>query len=209
MCRAMLYALLAIATLSVLAMPSLAAPAVVEPDDYADGAALTSVVPGVTLNTTLGDGSIVPLFTVTSVTSTGYATTGSKVFAHAGVNFWWQERRLRAGFATPAQRVSIDAVGGTNFSSDIAVLEAYNAAGTLLDTFMSSPLPDKVAQTLSIVRPSADIAYISAYAITGPGGGGPFTSLDNLRVDVVPEPATATLAGLAMAGLAIRRKRSA
>jgi hypothetical protein len=85
------------------------------------------------------------------------------------------------------------------------VLEAYDAAGTLLATFTSTPLPVGTAGTMSISRATPDISYISAYAVDGPEGFGPFTSLDYLVVNAVPEPAGFALPGLAV--IALRRSR--
>jgi hypothetical protein len=178
---------------------------VVEPDNFADGAALTSVAPGMTLNTTDADGVIVPLFTVTADTRQGLASTGDKVFGHASVPFWWEHRRLRVDFDTPVQQVNIDVVGGTNFARDVGYLEAYDAQGNLLTTYVSQPLAVGDAETMTIARGSADISYVSAYSLKGPDPFGPFASLDNLAV-VVPEPTCGVLFGMLLMGLAARRR---
>ena len=81
---------------------------------------------------------------------------------------------LRADFATPVDVVSIDA--GSDDSSDVSILEAYDAGSNLLASVTSAGLVSGQSQTLSITRPTADIAYIVAY-----GAGGDISPLDNLQ----------------------------
>ena len=69
--------------------------------------------------------------------------------------------------------VSIDS--GSDDSSDVGFLRAYNSAGTLLGQVISNSIPTGGSQTLTISRPTADIAYIIAAGV-----GSDITPLDNL-----------------------------
>jgi subtilisin family serine protease/methionine-rich copper-binding protein CopC len=141
----------------------------VEPDNYAVGTVLTNIVPGVTLS---AQGST---SAVTSQTTT-YRSTGTRVFAY-GTNTAWASSSVmfRADFATATSSVSIDIV--PNDSSDPGLLRAYNAAGVLLQEVTCPATPLGTFTTLTITRPTPDIAYITAAGV-----GGDNVNLDNLVV---------------------------
>ena len=162
----------------------------VEPDDFANGAALTTVSPHVTLSTLDQFDQVVPLFTVTAETDPfGFAPSGTKVFAHAGVGFWIDTRKLRMDFTQPVSSLSLGFAGGTNFDTDFGLLNVYNTSGTLLDSFLSGGMAPGQKTTLGITRPTNDIAYAVAYSVPGDGPFGPFGRLDALTFDTsVPEP---------------------
>ncbi|MFO0838631.1 MAG: hypothetical protein U1D55_08870 [Phycisphaerae bacterium] len=154
----------------------------IEPDAYAESADLTNVSPVVTLSTTLDDNVPVPIFNVTATTDTiGLAPTGVRVFAHANVFFFNNDRRLRLDFSRPIRAISIDFAGGTFFDTEIGRLEAYNALGTRISTYVTSPLGPGNTETMTLVRPQADIEYAMAYIAFGEGD---FGRLDNLRITV-------------------------
>src|SRR5204863_668557 len=90
---------------------------VVEPDNYADNAVLNHVVPEVSLITAANNNlphQPAP-FDITGVTSTFpfQPPTGSKVFAHVGVPFFYTDRRLRMDFNGLVSEISIDFQGGS------------------------------------------------------------------------------------------------
>lgn len=194
----------AVLGLMVLAGRSPAAVYVVEPDDYAAGTALTSASPHVTLSTLDQNNDVVPLFTVTSAEDGfGFAPTGTRVFAHAGVGFWIDTRKLRMDFTQPVSSISLGFAGGTNFDTDFGLLNVYNSANVLLDSDLTAGMGPGQKETLAVSRPTNDIAYAIAYSVPGDGPHGPFGRLDALVFDTaVPEPAAASLllAALPLAG---------
>lgn len=153
-----------------------------EPDDFADGTALTDALAGVTLSTTLSDNVPVEAFVVTaSVDGLELAPTGDTVFGHADVQFFNNERRLRLDFDAPVKGVSLQFAGGTFFETEIGRLEAYDADGELLAEYVSQPMAAGESEELSIARASAEIAFAIAYVAEGEGS---FGRLDALRIDL-------------------------
>ena len=176
----------------------------IEPDDYEDYGDMTNPYPGMTLWVLGSDRQRIELFKVRSrVENGGYTSTGTKVFAHEGVAFFNNSRQLRMNFAGGASSIDVDFIGGTVLGTDIGRLEAYNSAGILLAEDVSQPLAPRIIETLSIDRPTADIAYAIVYSRTGEGN---FGVVDNLVVNVVPEPGFAGLV-IGAAGLCLRRTR--
>ena len=127
---------------------------VIEPDDYAAGTILTNVASGVTL-TAQGASSEIRSQTAS------YHSTGTRVFAYGTDTEWYSNSIwLRADFGSPATSVSIDLV--PNDSSDPGIMRAYNATGTLLSQVICAAPPSGSFATMTITRPSADIAYVLA-----------------------------------------------
>lgn len=176
----------------------------VEPDNFSNATVLNQAFPQVSL-VTAGDNNLPIPFNVTaSDDGFGYASTGTRVFGHAGgIPFWNSFRRLRMDFAQPINSLAIDFIGGWTFTNDIGKLDVFNSAGVLLDSYTTAPRPADTVETMSLSRPAGDIAWAVAYM---PADGGDFGRLDNLRFTVVPEP---TCSGLLLlgAGLLAGRRR--
>jgi hypothetical protein len=194
---------LSLSLVSLLLPLSIAkAQVVVEPDNYANGTELTSIVPQVTLNTTLSDNVPVPLFVVTA---TDDLFTGRRVFAHVNIPFFSNERRLRMDFAGLVSGLSLEFIAGNALSQHIGRLEAYNHQNALVGTYVTSPLTGS-AETMFLSRPVADIAWAVAYSDPS---ASPFGRLDHLVFSdpvMVPEPSMTLLGGvLVIAFLAARR----
>lgn len=191
----------------LLAQPGLAAIYVIEPDNYTNGSVLSHIFPEVNLTTAGSDNLPIPpvSFDVTaSYDGFGFASTGTNVFGHAGVQFWNTDRRLRMDFTVPVSLLAIDFIGGDLFTNDVAQLDVFNSSGILLASYVSSPRPPDSVESLSVSREAGDIAWAVAYA--GPGNGN-FIRLDNLQFTTVPEPSMAGLTFLAGAlGFIVRRK---
>ncbi|MHC4562200.1 MAG: S8 family serine peptidase [Planctomycetota bacterium] len=141
----------------------------VEPDDYAAGADLTNVVDGVTL-------TVVNSSSPVRAQYSQYASTGTLVFAD-GTDVAWSSNAewLRADFDHPVSEVSIDLVA--NDSDDPGIVRAYDANDNLLVEVFDPAQPVGQARTVTISRPTADIAYIFAS-----GNGGDNLILDNLVI---------------------------
>jgi hypothetical protein len=172
-----------------------------EPDDYPDRTVLDHIIPQVSLYTLVSNNT--PAFSITAnVDGFGYASTGQKVFGHANVFFFNNDRRMRMTFAGVTDLLSIDAIGGTYSRTDTGRLEAYGSDGSLLDSYTTQPLGPGRVETMTLRRSQPDIAYAIAYS---PEGQGTFLRLDNMRFDApvpVPEPGSlAMLLGLGAAAL--------
>ena len=176
----------------------------IEPDDYTDFADLTNPYPGITLWVLGPDRERIEPFKVRARDGTaGYTSTGTRVFAHEGVAFFNDIRQLRINFAGGASAVGADFIGGRAIGTDIGRLEAFDSAGNLLASDVTLPLGPMVSETLNVSRPTADISYAIIYSRPGEGA---FGVVDNLVVDVVPEPGIAAFL-LGAAVLCIRRTR--
>ncbi|MEO8493501.1 MAG: dockerin type I domain-containing protein [Planctomycetota bacterium] len=154
----------------------------VEPDNYAPNAALGTVSPDATL-TAIGSASSGGTVYAGSV---GQGATGSQVFAACGAPasgggclFYQTEwtsltRQLRIDFASPVSTVSIDAL--SNNAGEYGRLAIYDANNNLLARYTTDALASGEVETMTISRPTADIAY----AIAG-GHADTAVQLDNLR----------------------------
>lgn len=158
-----------------------------EPDDYSDDDLLNQVLDGVTL-TAVGYG--VKDDRVGSATA-GTASTGERVFGYVpwGITNDWSpdwmsdSRELRIDFDTPVTMVSIDAVARN--TDGYGRLEIYDANGVMLDRYTTGLLQSDMVETMSLGRPTAEIAY----AIAGSHMNS-MIRLDNLVVG--PENTTVT-----------------
>jgi hypothetical protein len=164
----------------------------VDADAFVAGAILTNAFPGVTLSVVTGPNRPDGPYIVTSATGfndftqSNVATTGTMVFGNfpdapppAAKGWEIDGRILRADFAKPTDRVSIDLIADDKNSG---VLSAYGANGSLLDSITIRVLENSAA-TATIRRPTADIAYVHASGIFGET-----MFLDNLRYNLAPTP---------------------
>ena len=144
----------------------------VEPDDSAAGTVLNTVSsPDVTLS---GVGASVANNNVVAQATT-YVSTGSLSFGSSWNGGLWNtgDAELRADFDSPTSSVSIDFI--SDDASDFGHMRAYNASGSLLAEYVTSDLGTGAVETMTINRPSNDIAYVLAS-----GRNGQFGFLDNL-----------------------------
>jgi len=144
-----------------------------EPDDFPGGSILDGATPGAVLSDNVTGGSVWARDADSFDAPTGTRVFGSQFFGASG----WREgdAEFRADFASPARSVSIDA--GSDDSSDVTVLRAFAADGTILDEVISSSVGSGGWETLTITRSYADISYIIAAGV-----GNDISPLDNLRV---------------------------
>ena len=192
--------------LALLCGEGRAALVTIEPDNFPDRAALTNVSPYVTLNTLDTNNEVVPLFTVTATggdsATTDLSPTGTQVFAQANVPFFNVNRKLQADFNGVTSSVSIAFAGGTPFTTETGRLEIYGEAGNLLDTIRTAPTGYGQFATLSVTRPTADIARAVAYSENS------FGRLDALTFETpVPEPSTGLVVAALAGGALLRRRR--
>lgn len=140
----------------------------IEPDDYAPNAVINNVISEATLNA-IGTGSAG--FSVyarpVGQSSTGNLGFGACSFTGSGggcsvpQSEWTsRSRQLRIDFASPVTTVSIDAV--SNNASDYGRLEIYDASNNLLGRYTTDALSSGQFETMTLSRPTADIAYAIA-----------------------------------------------
>ena len=145
-----------------------------EPDGFAAETNISNSFTGLLLSNNVGGGSIY-------AASASYgAPTGANVFAPgatAANGFRAGENELRADFSVLQSTVSIDV--GSDDASDVAWLRAYDASDNLLAEAVSGSVASGGKETLTISRPTAEIAYVIAA-----GQGTDITPLDNLGYQI-------------------------
>jgi hypothetical protein len=162
-----------------------------EPDNYVDGTVLNTVHPGITLSRVDANNNPAAFNVVAKTDTWGYTSTGVKSFAYgAGVDWWNNASRLKMAFKVPVSRVTIDFTGGSASGTEIGRLNAYNAAGELIGSYLTSSLEGGEDETMSVVRSLPDIAYAVAYTETGT-----FGMLDNLTYGILEPTATTAADG--------------
>jgi hypothetical protein len=159
----------------------------IEPDNYADAQSLESVSPFVTLSTAVPPSNN-PTFDVVAYTDAAGASSGVKVFAHAGgIPFWNTTRMLRMDFNTAVTTISLDYTPSGFFNDRYAGrLEAYSSAGILLASDDTALLAGGLHETMTVAAPN--IKYALAYPPVDP-----FGDLDHLQFTIVPEPTACVL----------------
>lgn len=199
-----------------LARESNAAIVVVEPDAYADGVDISNAFAGVTLSasgTSPINTTVIAHATLASTPPNAFAYMGSSGIADAWYPFPGDGRPhayLRADFVYPTDWVAIDVISNDSSPNDFGALQAFDAGGSLLATASSVGLLSGQFQTISIARPSADIAYVLAsgyYAVPGNPMTADNVNLDRLQFNLVPEPATLSLVVLGGLGLWRRHRK--
>ena len=145
-----------------------------DPDGFAAETNISNSFSGLTLSNNVGSGAIY-------AASASYgAPTGANVYAPgatAANGFRAGDDELRADFTVLQSTVSIDV--GSDDASDVAWLRAYDASNNLLSEVVSGSVASGGRETLTISRPSAEIAYVIAA-----GKGTDITPLDNLAYQI-------------------------
>jgi hypothetical protein len=192
----------------VAVAPSSVHAVTIEPDNYPAGTTLTNIDPSVRLVTQTPIGP--DTFDITSAEGDSaihdLSPTGTRVFAHVGIPFFLDTRKLRAEFNGLTSSVSFAFAGSSSTAQgDVGRLEAYGTNGALLTFDETAPLFAGQFETLSVARPTPDIAYTLAYTSVGS-----FGRLDAMTfAQPVPEPGGAALAALAAALLSRRARNGA
>ena len=175
---------------------------VCEPDDFAPFTDLTNACPHVTLVVET-DTTLNPVMSSESVSE---APSGDQVFRHdSGSLGVWEEPEslLRGDFAILADFVSLQ-FQEEAFNADFVFLQVFDSGGVMLDEATGEVSVSSPITTLSISRPTADIAsFLAGGELTTQFAS--VTTLDDLRYNPIPAPATATLFTIGLAGVAIGR----
>lgn len=156
----------------------------IEPDSFPNGT-LAANQNGVLLET-IGDDSNGTL----GVFEDADATTGTRVFRPFSdsqfgysTSFRGTQLQLRASLTQPTSSVSIDVIAVND--STVTRLDAYNAAGKIVDRFQSTALNAGGKTTMLVNSSSADIAYVIARGLNNAR-----FKLDNLVVGPNTETTT-------------------
>jgi hypothetical protein len=177
-----------------------------EPDNYTNGTVLNTIISGMSLKTAGANNLPILPFNVKAITDDfGYAPTGQKVFAQESVPFFNNDARLLMNFSSPVAFLSIDFAGGSGQTrAETGELDVYDANNQLLGSYLTQPRFGGQVETMSLSRPTADVAWAVAYV---PANLGSFGRLDHLVFSPVPEPSTLGLATLFLAALGVHALR--
>lgn len=152
---------------------------VIEPDDYADGAVLSTIDARVTMSIAGSDNEPHSGFEATANDDGfDFAPTGDRVFGQSNVPFFNSERRLRLDFTSPVRAVRIDFAGGTYFETETGRLDVFDEFGAMIGEYVTSPLGPGESETMYVVFDDAQIARAIAYIAENEGS---FGRLDNLQ----------------------------
>jgi len=153
----------------------------IEPNDFAVDAVVTNASSLVTL-VTAGTDDAALSFKITAV-QRPFASAGEHVFAHAGVGFFNNSRKLRLDFYRPAHSVSIDVIGDSDLSATYGRLEIFRADGTSLGFVRTQALGRDDVERLTMSSPNDDIAFALAYSDQAYLNSSPFGKLDGLSYE--------------------------
>ena len=154
-----------------------------EPDDYAPGQNLSSVLPGVTLS--LVNKANNPVYTTpigAVFDNKGFAPSGDLVFGYGETEFFYDTARLHMDFATPVSSVALDFAGSRLYATEFGKMEIFDAQGNPLGSVMTPGLVNGQWATLLATRAQQDIAYAVAYTDVADEGGAT-GRLDALRIN--------------------------
>jgi len=158
----------------------------INPDDYPLNSDVSNASPYVTIVSAGSDN--VPQGFKIRVVQRSFSTPGDYIFAHEGVGFFNENRRMRMDFYHPANGVSIDFIGNSDSTPTYGRLEIFNSANQSLGWVRTDPLGSGKKQRLSL-NSNGNIAWALAYPEDSYLSSSPFGMLENLEV-IVPEHAT-------------------
>ncbi len=156
------------------------------PDDYAVDTSVSNISPYFTL-VSAGKDNVAQGFEITAVRR-NFSVPGDNIFAHAGVGFFNENRRMRMDFYHPVLGVSIDFIGNDSRPT-YGRLEIFNSANQSLGWVRTDSLGNGQKQRLALNSPG--IAWALAYPEDSYLNSSPFGILENLEV-TVPEQSTVT-----------------
>ena len=134
----------------------------IEPNDYSEGASLNNVSSEATLTSVGSDAASNLVFARTSqIVASAGKVFASTTLSGASTEKWTANRRLRVDLPSPVTRVSQRALSSGNPSlASFGRLEAYDAAGKLLERYTTGALTSGKSELMTVSRATPDIAYI-------------------------------------------------
>lgn len=160
----------------------------INPDDYASGSDLSNISPYMTMIS--ASATNVPQGFKIRPVQRAFSPAGDYIFAHEGVGFFYEDRRLRMDFYHPAQGVSIDVIGDSDLKPTYGRLEIFNSANQSLGFIRTQPLGAGQKQRLSLTS-NNDIAWALAYSDNTYLSSSSFGMFENLEL-IVPEKVSVT-----------------
>lgn len=125
---------------------------------------MTNAFPGVAISSNLADGLIVRDNIVSARQTISGVATGNRIFSEGTTEWFDSNRRLRFDFHNPIQSASIAVVPRfTSTQFAYGRLDAYNAAGDLVASSISSAVGARGRGTISVAAPGANIVRVEAY----------------------------------------------
>lgn len=158
-------------------------------DDHALGTDLSNISSNVTI-VSAGSDNVHQSFKIRAAQEP-MKEEGIHVFAHEGVSFFNDNRRLRMDFYEPVRAVSVDVTGNSDLSDTYGRLEIFDENDVSMGFIRTGALAADELENLTLSRPSADIAWAVAYSDENFLSSSPFGRLDNLRFEV-PEQKSIT-----------------
>ncbi|TWT65301.1 cadherin domain-containing protein [Allorhodopirellula solitaria] len=148
---------------------------VVEPDDAAPPFDINNPLPndaeypltqeydGVTISWARADGAIVTDDIVSRRQQIGFRTVGNRIFSAGPFDEFYSSNRLRFDFFRPISSASIDVFNSNSRGFVYGRLDAYNAAGELVATSLSSAVSGSQRGRITVSAPGEQIVRVEAY----------------------------------------------
>jgi hypothetical protein len=205
-----------------------------EPDDYAPGANVSNVIPGITMSAVQGTqepgeapvwGTTAPVYSVE--VGVGHAATGSRVFGATPTEATpWENPDPEHALHGPALRADFNVTGVTSVEfrwsdvecpasgacEDMAVMRVFDASDHLLATcgwFVPAPSAGCSDTPLGLVGTNT-AAFSTTYSNLSGNIAyaiiGSLVQVDRVTVSV-PEPGTLALFGASLLAIGLRRRR--
>lgn len=124
-----------------------------------------------------------------------FQADGVHVFAHEGVGFFNDNRRIRMDFIAPVRAVSIDVTGDSDLRATYGRLEIFDKDDNSLGFIRTQPLGADQTENLMMSRPTAEIAWALAYSDDSFMSSSPFGRLDNLSFELPERQAVTGTSG--------------
>ncbi len=176
---------------------------VVEPDDAAPPFDINNPVPndaeypvtqiydGVTITWDQAGGAFVSDDIVSRRQRVNNRAIGNRVFTAGPFDYFYSSSRLRFDFHRPISSASIDVLNARSTGLVYGRLDAYNAAGQLVATSVSSAVSGSRRGTVSVSAPGEQIVRIEAYGDDNFNTFSFYTNFDTMSY-VQSEPSAVT-----------------
>ncbi len=161
----------------------------INPDNYPLNTDVSNALPYVTIISAGADN--VPQGFKIRVVQRSFSPAGDYIFAHEGVGFFYEDRRMRMDFYHPARGVSIDVIGNSDQTPTYGRLELFNSNNESLGFVRTQALGAGKRERLTLSSAANDVAWALAYSDNTYLNSSSFGMLENLEV-VIPEKSAVT-----------------